>query len=286
MNIHIQLAPHQNELPQVVFLRELVGDIWKNPRVMAIWLGGSFAHGVADAHSDVDLRVGMLPDAFSRTQMPAGTEHIAASQVVQNRLEFGEDAVLFHTMLANGDIYDLFVQPITRIPSPEKRLVIACRDTAFAKKLESESVETAHAFPPAEARTIEKTLETFWLGQRKHVKVLTRGLQIVPYLGEQMMRRMVIQLCFIRATGKDCGTLERLTIHQATPVERAIAKHFGEEVWQILQADFSLDSLEHLQKFVAVLGRELATEWGFDYPVAAEETALHTWETYKKEAIL
>jgi predicted nucleotidyltransferase len=285
MGLVIDLLPsqfNQCNLPQVLFLRELAADLWANPNVMALWLGGSFAHGVADAHSDVDLRVCVQPSVFSQTQMPAGTEQFAASLVVQTRRAFGEEAVLFHTMLASGDIYDLFVQPLTRDPSPEKRLVLACRDAAFAEKLAINSSETVHSFPTAEASTIQALLESFWLGQRKHVKVLARDLQIIPYLGDQLMRRMVIQLCFIRATGQDCGALELVSIHQTTPIERAIVAHFGTGVWHLLHTDFSLEHLQHLQDYVAVLGRDLASEWSFAYPLAAEETAQRIWQEYKR----
>jgi hypothetical protein len=278
MEIILSLPNDQCNLPQVSFLRELLADLWGNPDVVALWLGGSFAHGVADAHSDVDLRVCVQTCAFSQTQMPAGTERLIASLVTQTCRAFGEDAVLFHTMLASGDIYDLFVQPLTRTPSPEKRLILACRDAVFAEKLEIDSEETVHAFPSAEASTIQKILEDFWLGQRKHIKVLARDLQIIPYLGDQIMRRMVIRLCFIQATGQDCGTLEHLSIHQCTPVERAIVAHVGTDVWHILHAEFSLEHLQRLQDYVAVLGRDLANKWGFPYPIAVEETSQRIWQ--------
>ena len=42
------------DLPQKRFLIDVVQGLWRDPAIVAVWLGGSLARGEGDRNSDVD----------------------------------------------------------------------------------------------------------------------------------------------------------------------------------------------------------------------------------------
>jgi hypothetical protein len=67
-------------------------------------------------------------------------------------------------------------------------------------------------------------------------------------------------------TSLDCGAIDRLTIHTASIVTRAL------KLWAVEQIPF----LE-LANQTAKLGLELAEQLGFEYPTKAEIAARNAW---------
>jgi predicted nucleotidyltransferase len=90
------------DLPQQRRLHTVVGDLWRDPAVAALWLGGSLARGAGDAHSDVDLRIAVLAEAFDTERLPAAAEPLKAAAVAILPLRFGGKSVLFHMLLVEG----------------------------------------------------------------------------------------------------------------------------------------------------------------------------------------
>ena len=58
------------DLPQIAVLERIAARLWAAGEVAALWLGGSIARKEADAHSDIDLRVGVRPDALPQWLEP------------------------------------------------------------------------------------------------------------------------------------------------------------------------------------------------------------------------
>src|SRR5215203_3456577 len=96
-------------LPQQRRLALVLDDLWTEPTIAALWLGGSLARGAGDTYSDVDLRVAVVPEAFSATDFPAGAHRLREDAVAVFPLHFAVNSVLFHMLLNDGEIYDLHV---------------------------------------------------------------------------------------------------------------------------------------------------------------------------------
>lgn len=275
------------DLPQQRRLHTVVGDLWRDPAVAALWLGGSLARGAGDAHSDVDLRIAVLVEAFDTERLPAAAEPLKAAAVAILPLRFGGKSVLFHMLLEDGEIYDLLVQTTERPPSDETRLVLACRDPEFGDQLAA-GEDPALRVQPADGEVIREVIVTFWISQRKHQKVLYRGLPLVAWQGEHFMRQLLLRLWYVAASGDDCGPLERTTIHTLSPVMRTVQEAMGERALAVAGLPARtvpelLDATTRLCDEVAQVGRQLAGRFGFDYPEAAEETVRQTWRRFRQD---
>lgn len=261
--------------------------LWRDETVAALWLGGSFARGVADEHSDVDLRVAVRPDAFDAEQV-LHASGLGGAAVGKLSMPFGDDALLHHLLLDDGDIYDLWVQTTERPPGEETRLVLACRDEAFGAKLAAPAEDPAVRFPPADAGTARDLLVNFWIGQRKHQKVLFRGLDLLATEGEHRLRQDVVRLWYMLTTGDDCGPVAGLTIHTFSPVERALRaapEHPHAGLMALLglplrTQDELIAATAALQDEVSRVGRALADRLGFPYPDDLEHTVRESWRRF------
>jgi predicted nucleotidyltransferase len=272
------------DLPQSQRLAEVVADLWADPDVVAIWLGGSLARGAGDRYSDVDLCIALRPEVYAADEIPAAAARLTAAAVTRLPFHFGGEATLWHMMLDDGAIYDLHVQPADEAPPRGIKRALACRDDAFGDKLtgsEGPSLE----FPPARGEEIARALQFFWMNQRKHQKALYRQLPLMAWQGEVLSRQDLVRFWYILATGNDCGPLHRLTIHTLTPVVKAVQAHVGLDALALVGQPARtpaelIAAMTHLHAEVARAGRALADQLGFDYPAAAEETARRTWQEF------
>lgn len=264
------------DLPQRPFLRELAADLWNNPEIVALWVGGSLARGEGDAHSDVDLRVALASEHVSETLLPSA-DRLERQVVYRLILRIGDDAVLHHLLLRDGQIYDLWVQTAGREPSNERRLVLGCRDDMFAAKLGG-GADPAVLFKAANPEEICQVIAGFWMTLRKHQKVLARGLTLIAWEGEHRLRQELLRLWFVQATGNDCGPMQAMTIHSLTPMVQSV-----QEVWKghalkklgrssETAVEFAEASVRMAEEVVQV-GRLLAVRLAFEYPAEAEEAA-------------
>jgi hypothetical protein len=275
------------DLPQSQRLAALVADQWADPNVVALWLGGSLARGEANRYSDVDLHVALRPEAYDPDAIPELAERLVAAAVVRLRFSFGIGTTLWHMLLEDGEIYDLSLQPMTQEPAFEARLVLACRDETFGAKLiggEDRSVD----FPPAVPGDLARAIAFYWINQQKGQKVLHRGMPLLAWQGEFLMRQDLIRFWHALATGNDCGPLNRLTIHTLTPVVRTVQACFGADALTLVGRPLRneseiLDSAIAVRNEIARVGRLLADKLGFDYPAAAEATVRRTWQEFRNE---
>jgi hypothetical protein len=276
-----------SHLPQSRRLDALVADLWADPAVAALWLGGSLARGDGDRRSDVDLHVAMWPEAYASNALPKSAGRLADAAVICLCFRFGPGTTLWHMLLEDGEIYDLSVQPTTQEPAFEARLVLACRDVAFGAKLvggEDRSLDFAVAAPGDIARAVEFC----WINQQKHQKVLDRGLPLLAWQGEFLMRLDLIRFRYVLETGRDCGPLSRMTIHTLTPVIRTVQAQIGADglalIGQPMRTEAEIIAASaSLREEIARVGRLLAVKLGFAYPIAAETTVRRTWQAFLAE---
>jgi predicted nucleotidyltransferase len=269
-------------LPQAALLCQVATDLWQNPEIAAIWLGGSLARGAGDRHSDVDLRIAIASARYEVGPLPKGTQRVAKMIVAKHDVEFGADASLHQLLLSNGQIYDLFVQTTVRTPSEERRLIIGCRDPEFGAKLLNGQDPAPKAPKAAGSEQIRQILSDYWIGLRKHSKVLHRNLDLVAWHGEHHLRGYLFRLYHISASGSDCGSIDAMTIHSMSPAATEIQKEFGNAVLAELgrptrtREEF-VESVASIANEVARVGRLLAHRAGFEYPATAEKVARAVW---------
>jgi hypothetical protein len=268
------------DLPQRTFLIHVAEQLWEDPSIVAVWLGGSLARGQGDRNSDVDLRVALRQEDYVR--MPSGATPIFQMAVIHQRLEFAEDSTLHHMLLRNGQIYDLFVQSTSRSPTNEHRLVLACRDAQFEGRLSGGVDPPGTTFKPAAPLAIRQIIEGYWLGLLKHKKVVERNLGIVAWEGEHRLRCLLFQLYHVLATGNDCGDPLPMTIHSLSPAVRNVQAKIGPQALAMLgkparTVEELVEQAMQIAREVARVGRLLSTILNFDYPTEAERVVADAW---------
>lgn len=272
------------DLPQCPLLAALARDLWDDPAVSALWLGGSLARGARDAYSDVDLRVALAPTDSVPESVPASARRLTEKIAYSLTRRFAGDAVLHHMLLDDGQIYDLWVQTATRPPGDEARRVLGCRDEWLADQLKGGEDPSVRPRPadPEEIRTV---IGVFWISQRKHQRVLFRGLDLLAWEGDHRLRQDILRLWYVWETGNDCGALPPMTIHTLMPALRAVQDGRGADALRLLGGPTGTgeelkESAGWLCDEMAVVGRRLADRFGFEYLAAAEEVARRGWARF------
>jgi hypothetical protein len=187
-------------------------------------------------------------------------------------------------LLEDGTIYDLHIQSVEEDPPAEARLILLCHDDTFSEKLAGgESRAPEHL--PAQPDEIARALQLFWMNQQKGLKVFHRGLPLLVWQGDFLMRQDLIRFHYVLATGQDCGPLNRLTIHTLTPVVQTIQQQAGDSILALVgeparTPEELIETASSLRDEVSRVGRLLAEKLGFDYPAAAEETVRRSWAQF------
>lgn len=277
---------HLPDLPQCATLRAIAPHLWSSEEIVALWIEGSLARGTGDLFSDVDLHVAVASTQLENWKTPDFAHIFVDVHVVgKHFLAFGEHAFLHHLVLANGDIFDFFVQDTIQPLSSDAKLVIGCRDEALAQKLQEKAQELPVKKLPVQKEQLQQILDSFWISTHKHRKVLQRDLAAMTLLGLAGERNILLRLWYIQATDADCGDLGRSTIHSLTHVIRTVERHLGSRALEVLGAPVRNNeeiyrAIEGNRCEVAELGRWLAQKYEFAYPEALEATAQQGWQQF------
>ena len=268
-------------LPQSVRLGRLAQRLWEQEEVVALWIGGSIAGGIADEYSDVDLRVAVRPEMLERWGRPDLAALFENEIVGENMSLFGADAVLHHLVLSNGVIFDFWVQSTDRDPAPEHILILGCRDEEYRRRLEDTTPLPTCDFPLAESDTVRQVIVDFWINSLKHSKVLHRKLDLLAAIGVGMERAVLLRLWHVETTGRDNGAA-RLTIHSLTKTIRALEYDLDPQRWRLQGAALTtraeiIAAIETNRDDVSRVGQALAAALGFSYPASLEQTVRWSW---------
>ncbi len=280
------------DLPQIAVLKRITTRLWADSEVIALWLGGSIARGKADAHSDIDLRVAVRPETLADWQEPERTalSALIGETVVGVHALRWEGTVLHQALLADGVIIDLLVQSVSQDPPPDVTLVLGCRDAAFGALLASAALPEVEEMKPADPEAIREAITLFWIGSHKHVRMLSRHLDLLILQGLALELPVLLRLWYAEATGRDQGS-QRPTIHTLTPMMRAITEATGPHSLEVLGSARTnraeiVRAIEANRNEVTAVGRRLAATFGFEYPDALEQTARQNLTQYLKDGIL
>jgi nucleotidyltransferase-like protein len=277
-------------LPQMAQTRtisQLAPAIWADERVVALWLGGSLARGEGDDYSDIDVRVAVDP-ADLEAWRALDTQALTGGQVVGGHtFALGEDALIHHLLLLNGDIVDLLVQTTARPPNVEPFVVLGCRDEMFAGRLQASSRVESELHNPATAEGVRELIVAFWVNSHKHRKVLHRSLDLMIPSGLYHSWLMLMRLWYMEATGEETSAYHFSGIHGLTQLvrsvealedvdARAVAGVPGRTREEIYTA------IERHQQAAAHVGRLLAERYHFEYPLELERMVRAQWRAFRE----
>jgi predicted nucleotidyltransferase len=282
------------DLPQVAFLAQLLPTLWQRPDVEALWLEGSLGRGNADLYSDIDLYVGVTPDAHDGLRALDVAALFGEVYAAHHFSDFAADFFVYHVYLNSGVIYDLHVQPRTRTLPAAQRLILACRDADYrAELLAAASASAAEANPqfapqPFDPSTLQPQLVNFWINADKGRKVLYRRQDLTTYSGFHLFRQMLIRLLFIEQTGTDCGDLTRPTIHGLKAAAAVLGDALGADLYALMgpparnrQEIWAVQA--QLHDAFARVGRVLTERYGVAYPEALEAVVRANWVAFQQE---
>jgi len=277
---------HLPDLPQCVTLRTVATRLWTNEEIVVLWVEGSLARGAGDLFSDVDLHVAVAAEQLASWKTPDFVPIFADVPVVGKLfIAFGEHAFLQHLILANGEVFDFFVQDTIQPLSSDAKIVLGCRNVDLVQALQKEAQELPVTKLPVQKELLQQILDNFWINTHKHRKVLHRNLAAMTLLGLSGERNILLRLWYIQATDEDCGDLGRSTIHSLTHVIRTVEQHQGPRALALLGAPMRnreeiYGAIEGNRNEVAELGRELARKYEFGYPEALEITVRQNWQQF------
>jgi hypothetical protein len=272
------------ELPQCRHLSQLAPLLWRQEGVIALWVGGSLAHGNADLYSDIDLRMAVKPDTLPGWKQPDLAALFAGECLGHQFLPFGEEAFLHHLVLRTGDIYDLWVQSADLDPPADAILILGCRDEALRQRLQRTESPAVARPQPADNEAIRQALVDFWIGSHKHRKVLHRNLHLLVMTGIQLDRAVLLRLWYVLETGLDFGH-GRSTIHGMTELVRTVEGVQGDTALQVLGAPLTdrhqiYRAIEQIRDQVSDVGKRLAHRMGFAYPDDLEQMVRRGWSEF------
>jgi hypothetical protein len=265
----------------------LAPALWADERVVALWLGGSLARGAGDDYSDIDLRVA-VDSAELEAWRARDTQALTGGQVVGGHtFALGEDALIHHLLLLNGDIVDLLIQTTARPPNIEPLVVLGCRDETFAGTLQAQNRVEVEPRNPAIAEGVRELIVAFWVNSHKHRKVLRRRLDLMIPSGLYHSWLMLMRLWYIQATGEDTSAYHFSGIHGLTQLVRSVEGLAGVNAQAVAgvpgrtRAEIYA-AIEIHQEAAARVGPLLAERYEFDYPVALERMVRAQWRAFRE----
>ena len=274
------------DLPQTATIAGLAPRIWRDERVIALWIGGSIGRGAADRYSDVDLLVAVPPEDLNAWRTPDFAALFDDQIVGRQFLSFGSDAFLHLLVLRNGVMLDFLVQSASRAPLPEPVIVLGCREDELARALARASEAPEPEAAAENGPELRQAIVDFWINSHKHRKVLSRGLDLMIPLGMQSERMTLLRLWYLLATGEEAGPALFQGIHGLTALVRAVEGLAGTEALAALGAPMRdraeiYAAIERNREIVARVGRALAKQYDFEYPADIERMVLQSWEEFK-----
>jgi hypothetical protein len=255
--------------------------------VVALWVGGSLAREAGDQYSDVDFRVAVEPDQLAPWMSPDFSQIFCSTPVVGRiYIPFGNDALLHHLVLGNGEIFDFLVQTTSRLPTEEPIRVLGCRSKDFARLLTASNVVPEVERQEVGGDLVHDLLVSFWISSHKHRKTLGRDLDPMTVVGVQIEQSTLLRLWYIEASGRDCNDVRGQTIHSLTECIQVVNQSVGPAALSLVgmpmrDREEIYQAIESTRQTVAQLGRRLAERYTIAYPIDLEATVLEAWERFR-----
>ena len=269
-------------LPQMRLLPEIVNKLWTCPEVQAIWLGGSFTTGKADAYSDVDLRAAVDKECIDEWRQRDLRPFFGDEYLDGQAHDFTGNGVLRHFLGASGYVWDLWIVDVDKELPRDEVVVLACRNDALRERLDVVRPVSVVDPSPADPDIIRALIVDYWICTSKDVKVAHRNNGIILKAGLDYQSSFLLRLWHVLATGKDPGQ-QRVTIHVLGQMLPPIVGLLGPSALEMIGApartmEEIAVAVERNRDEVARVGRLLADRVGFEYPERVEVAARRLWD--------
>ncbi len=238
-------------------VRRAIEALLGESNVVALWVSGSRAAGVADEHSDVDIRIhapGWEEEDFERW-----IEMLQREPRVRWRLsKLGPTVWNYECLFADDVPVDLLV-----FASPDAPVVsvdsVVFKGAAGLKQAEGSLLvkET-----PAGEREVRALIDGLEIDLQKFEKLFARGERLGAWFLLEAVRFSVLRLAYVAVRGKDCGPRPMHSLASVKAVRAKIAKDGGEvgrEWVRELEAEGTLEESAARMKRMA---REIAVRLG------------------------
>lgn len=274
----LERGPHAN------LIREMASKCSADVSIQAIWVGGSLAAGLGDTCSDIDFRIAVEPGQIDRWTSPDWQHYVPIHPCGGQLMQFGEQALLHHLVLADGTIVDFYVQDTTR-QNPEPHLVIlACRNAQLRETLEGFAQPAAALVREIDGAVVRQFFVEYWITTHKQLKALARKYNLSAFAGLFMERMPLLRAWYMQAMGKDIDG--RPTLHMLGALHRGLAGKLTSEQQMILGMPSrtpaeTISAIEAIRGEMARVGRWLADQYEFAYPYELEAVVWQFWNTHK-----
>ena len=274
--------------PHADLIREMARKCATDPRIQAIWVGGSLASGIGDAYSDIDFRIAVQLGEVGDWVAPDWEQYLPIQPCGGTLMRFGEQALLHHLVLADGTIVDFFVQDTERQNFEPNIVVLACRDVEFQSKLEGFARPSAALVKEIDGEAVRRFLVDYWIITHKELKALARQYDLSPFVGLYWERLSLLRAWYMEITGKDIQG--RATIHMLGALHKGLAHKLTDEQQVIVgmpsrTPEETVAAIEAIRGEMSRIGRSLAQKHNFTYPSELEAVVQQVWELHKVQVI-
>lgn len=274
--------------PHATLIRDIANKCAEDSSIQAIWVGGSLAAGLGDLYSDVDFRIAVEPEQIERWTSPDWEQYLPILPCGGVLMNFGEQALLHHLVLADGTIVDFFVQD-TAHQNPEPKLtILACRNAEFRAMLEGFSRPPAALVREIDSGATRQFFVDYWITTHKQMKAFARKYDLSPFAGLYLERMALLRAWYMQAVGKDIDA--RATLHMLGALHKGLEGKLTERQHNILglpsrTPEETAAVIEAIRAEMAHVGRWLADKYEFAYPHELEDVVRRVWNEHKESII-
>lgn len=271
--------------PHAELIEAMAQKCYSDPKVQAIWVGGSLAAGTGDSYSDIDFRIAVDPTQMKDWRTPEWDLYLPIPACVHTFLQFGEHALLHHMVLEDGTLLDFYVQDICKQDFEPDFVVIACRNEEFRQALSGYSSPPISMIKEIDGGKTQQFLMDYWITTHKQLKAMARNYDYFYFAGLYMERMSLLRAWYMEVIGKDI--VARMSIHMINKIYLGLDGKLIMKQKQILglpssTAQEMIIAVEAIREEMARVGQVLAKRYEFQYPYDLEQVVLKTWDKNRK----
>lgn len=276
------------QAPHAELLRQIASMCLADPRIQAIWVGGSLAAGRGDEYSDIDFRIAVDAADLESWIEPDWAHYLPILPAGGLLMRFGEHSLLHHLVLGDGTIVDFYVQDTSK-PNPEPQIVVlACRNEAFGSQLEASTAPASPLARPIEAQALQQLLVDYWIASHKQLKALARRYDYSAFAGLYVERMALLRAWYLEYAGQDIEA--RPTIHMLGLLHKGLAGKLSFAQQAVLgmpsrTPEETAAAIEAIRSEMGRVGRLLADRYAVDYPEQLEALVWRMWNEQREVLI-
>jgi len=261
---------------QQSLLQRFVEACQGDPRIVAAFLGGSFANGTADEHSDLDIYMVIADDAYDNffAERSSFMHRLGRPVFLEDFNTFGFEMVIF--TFADGVEGELALAPESHFEH--------IHGGAYKALVDKKGVLEGKVFPlltPTEEQqiqTLRHLIYWFWEDLSHFITGLNRGQLWLAYSYIEQTRRKCVNLAHLLHdfTAEPGGYAK---VEKEVPEAQLLAL---ESTFCPLARHSMLQAAETIVRVYKEIAPPLADEHGIEYPTGLEQVLLKRLERLGK----